>query len=219
MWADGADIDSDTWGLMGAFRSAPLFSGSFSPWLQLTGGYAYTDYNLSRTDTLGVNHNASPDQHTFRAGLEVGQDFYVNNDALRLTPSIGLDYTYAHQSSYSEDGPSGLPLDVDSAHLDSLRGKVGLDAEYALCDTLSLGGYAYYRMEMADTHVDLDSRFVGTRIQFQTKGQDYDRSSGNIGLSADWTVTDQISTRAGYDFTLGDHYQGHQFDVSLIWEF
>ena len=215
----GSDIDSDTWAFMTGFRTIPLFDGAFAPWLQLHAGYAYTDYDLKRLDTLGVSQTSSPHQHTGRVGLEVGQDLYFSDNAFRLTPSIGLDYTYAWQSSYSESNLSGVALNVGSTHLDSLRGKIGADAEYALCDSFSLGGHAYYRLEMADTHVDLDSQFLGTDIRFETTGQDYDRSSANLGVNASWNITEQISTRAGYDLTFGDHYQAHQFDLSLVWEF
>ena len=32
-------------------------------------------------------------------------------------------------------------------------------------------------------------------------------------------ATEDISLRAGYDFTFGDHYQSHGIDASFQWEF
>ena len=168
---------------------------------------------------MGVRQDASPHQHTARLGLEAGQDFWLDNSALRLTPIVGLDYTYAWQSSFKENNLSGIALDVDSEDFNSLRAKIGLDTEYALTDNLSLGGYGFYRLETLDTHADLSTQMIGTAVRFETTGQDYERSSGNLGASLDYAITEQISTRAGYDFTFGDHYQGHQLDLSLIWEF
>ncbi len=212
------DLDSTTFGLLAAWRSKPLAGeAAFSPWVELDLGYAYTSYDQEREDMFGFNNTSDLHQQSLRAGLSLGQDFYPD-PALRLTPVIGLDYTFAHQSGYTEDGDF-LPLSVDGDSLNSLRGKIGFTADWRALEYISLDAHAFYRYEFADTSVDVDSQFVNTPVGFIAEGEDYDRSSGNMGLGLSWHMSDSLSLRGGYDFTVGDHYQGHEVSAMLKWEF
>ncbi len=212
------DLDSTTFGLLAAWRSKALAGeAAFSPWLQIDLGYAYTSYDQEREDMFGFTNTSDLRQQTLRAGLSLGQDFYPD-PALRLTPVLGLDYTFAHQSGYTEDGPF-LPLSVDADSFNSLRGKIGFTADWRALEYISLDAHAFYRYEFADTSVDLDSQFADTPVNFITEGEDYDRSSGNMGLGLNWHMSESLTLRGGYDFTVGDHYQGHEVSAMLKWEF
>ena len=215
---NGSDFTSNTVGLNAAFRTDPLeVSASFTPWLEIGLGYAYSDIDQDRDDFFGVSHDSDFDQHAFRAGLAFGHDFYVSNNALRLTPIIGLDYTYIWQSDASESG-LGLPLEWDSTSLNSLRGKVGGELEYSL-DRWAVNAHAFYRYEFLDTYADTTASFVDTPVAFDLEGEDYDPSSGQAGLGVSFDASEDITLSTGYDFTFGDNYQSHGITASFQWDF
>ena len=125
-----------------------------------------------------------------------------------------LRYTHVKQSSYTEQG-GALPLDVDSIAMDSLRAKVGGEMEYYFTPQASLAAHAFYRFEMLDTYSETSASFAGTPVSFDLEGEDMGRSSGNVGLALNFDATETVSFGLGYDFTLGDDYQGHNFEATL----
>ena len=103
--------------------------------------------------------------------------------------------------------------------LNSLRGRIGAELEYGFAERWAMDAHAFYRYEFLDTFADSTAKFAGTPIAFDVEGEDYDRSSANAGLGITFAATEDISLRAGYDFTFGDHYQSHGIDASFQWEF
>ena len=145
--------------------------------------------------------------------MALGHHFKATPD-FRVTLIIGLDYTHIKQSSYTEhDG--ALPLAVDSIAMDSLRAKVDGEIEYYFTPQASLAAHAFYRFEMLDTYAETSASFAGTPVRFDLEGEDMGRSSGNVGLALNFDATENVSFGLGYDFTLGDDYQGHNFEATV----
>lgn len=218
----GYEAESDTFGIMAGFRTTPLLSGAFRPWAELIAGYAYSDIEQRRDDIFGDRHDSDLDQHTVRFAINLGQDIGLT-ESLRVTPIVGFDYTFARQDDFNESAygkeAEKMNLAVGSESMNSYRPKIGGEIEYALSEAFSFTGHAFYRYELGDRNVDLSSRYIGTPIRFTAKGEKYDRSSGNFGAGLVWELAETANVGMLYDLTVGDHYQGHQLDLTFRYAF
>lgn len=215
------EADSNTFGLTAGIRTNELaLGGIFHPFVQGAAGYSYTSIDQERKDMFGSLHTAETDQHALRLSAGVGQDFLPHR-AVRLTPQLGIDYTYMHLPEYTEDG-NDLRLRLASENFHSVRPYAGLEMAFDITQSLTLSGHGFYRYELADRKLDLTPRFANTPISYTVKSEKFGRHSGNAGVGFTWNTVKsdkKISLGAMYDASFGDRHIGHQFDVTLRWEF
>ena len=172
------DVSSYGLGLYGSTRLAPGLA------LDLTLDGAFNDSSESRYVGLSAA-NASADYTgtTFHAGGALRQDVRVS-EALRLTPTVRLDYATVHSPSYVESGAGALSLSVAGQTYQELMLTAGLRGEYRLSDPLRLTFYGGAGYNLLDTQTQVSASFLGGGPSFVTYGADLSPwlFSGGIGL-------------------------------------
>ena len=100
-------------------------------------GYSYGDNESSRQVIL-ANSSATPEanfsSHSFYTGFKAGYNWY-ENERVRLTPELGLNYIHYQQESFTESGDASLSLIVDKADAQAIIFSAGLDARFAAVNT------------------------------------------------------------------------------------
>ena len=196
---------------------------SYNPWLEVSAGYAYGDFDQERTveDSFNTLHQvkSSPTVNLFSAGLTVGTDIRVNN-RLVVTPNLGVDYASIRTKAYSESGSSTLELSVAGETYKSLRPHMGLDAEVIATDNLKLIGRAKVRYETGDRNPVFRSEFVSTPgIRFYSRGDKRSAVSGNIGMAIRYQAAEHLELGASYDLGLEEGDKRHQFSLNASYAF
>lgn len=209
-----ADIESA--GLQAAVGKRLAVNDLLNPWVQLHAGYTWQDINQYRRDILNNIHNSEPDARLLNLGGLVSNDFALGS--VRLSPRLGLDYTFIELDSYTEQG--SLPLAVRADNLYSLSSTVGTDMHWQANDWLALQARAYYRYEFLDTQAEMKSDIVGLPgVGFATKSPDVSRHSGQLGAGMTLQLSECFSISFDYDLWLAEKYTGHQFGGVFKLEF
>lgn len=206
----GWTADAETYGFMAGLQTGKVQILGYSPKLQIGAGYAYSNIEQKRSDILGREHGSSPRQHGVRLSASVSQGFSPLA-WLTITPTLGLDYTYIHQSAYCEDG-GGLSLSIGQASMSSVRPRLGGELKLTPFKDISIKTHAFVRQELGNRALNLRSNITGTPVNFIAKGQKYSRSSGSGGVSLTWDAVDSMSLSAHYDIIVGDRYPGYYVD-------
>lgn len=214
---DGWSSVAENFGFMGGVRSKPLELGLIKPWLEAGIGYTYIQALQDRKDYFGNAHESAPCQNSLRLSAKGGQPFNLLS-FVRLTPILGLDYTYAHQGKYSEDGTNPR-LTVYSARMHSARSRTGGEMEMKLLEGLSITSHAFFHYELGERNASLDASVEQTDIRFRTQGENYNRKSGNGSVGLSWKPIEDFSLKAQYDVTVGYHQPYYEMQAILEWTF
>ena len=220
LWGDYEsknDFDSaDT-----AFYAA-ILAYRFNPeagqvWKEVGVGYAYGEYEQERGDR---RHRKSSEVNPMltRLSVSIGSDDY-NGDNWRVTPVLGVDYTYAQQGGYREKGAAALSVDSVISH--SLRPRIGVDASYNLNDMYSVNLGADYRYETLDNVVELNTVFAGYDElgSFTVQGENRSRHSGTLALGVTCKQSDSLSLDLAYGLKLADHITTQNIRGTVKWMF
>lgn len=211
-----SESDYDYFGFLASLRTG--LSGK-DAWTEVSFGYSYAEFKQGRYDYSGMRHDSTVDNDLIRLGIDLGKELW-HCDHRRFTPIAGLEYTFVNQEGYAERSINrdfDLTVRGDESH--SLRLRMGAETEWTR-KNLRLTAYGFFRYEMLDARLNLDSRFSNAPlVRFRTQGQKYERSDGVTGLRLDWQWNDRTALGTAYDFTVGDEYTDHWVDVSLrrVW--
>lgn len=208
---------AENYGFMGGVRSRPLDLGLVKPWLEAGVGYTYSQAVQDRKDYFGNAHGSDPYQQSLRLSAKGGQPISLFS-FVKLTPILGLDYTYAYQGKYTEDG-SNPRLTVYSAQMHSARSRTGGEMEMTLIDGLSITSHAFFHYELGERNTALDASVMQTEVRFRTQGENYNRKSGNGSVGLSWQPVEDFSLKAQYDVTVGYHQPYYEMQAILEWLF
>ncbi|HET8790608.1 MAG TPA: autotransporter outer membrane beta-barrel domain-containing protein, partial [Modicisalibacter sp.] len=166
-------------------------------------GDAEADY-----DTLGMT-----------AALEAGHHLYMNN-AIRLTPFVGVAYTHLDRSDFTESGAGSANLTVGQESQELLRSKVGLRFEKTFATP---GGVRITPMiETAYVREHLDSQNVisagfanASDATFRIAGPDLDRNRIQLGASLGVWFSERSSLGIGYQAEFADSDDWHSLAATF----
>lgn len=215
--ADYSDIDTDTVGftLGGRFRRFVPSGSWFDPHVDFAAGYAWTGIDQDALAYDGGVKHSSPDAGLFRIGLKA-ENPLLFGDRLTLTPHLGIDYSHLVQDGYRESGQSDFLLRVDKGDYDSLRPKIGLRADFAIGDVVSVSLGGEFRYETLDTYSTFRSDLVSIPgLAIKAYGEDLNRASGKFGAGVMYRPRENIRLGLNYDLLLADKYAAHLVEAGF----
>jgi outer membrane autotransporter protein len=196
-------VDTYSPGIYASYVDGPWYGNAL-----VTYGYnTYTeDRNISIGTLNGTNHGAS-DGSQYTGSLTGGYEFRSGD--FKYGPIAGVQYVHLDINSFTEQGPTALNVDSESA--DSFRSQLGFEARYIThCGSLWLTPHASvtWQHEFLDDSSGITSQFnqIGTgSFTVQTTTPDRDSSVIDLGLNADVcenvTLFTDYQAEVGGDFT------------------
>lgn len=216
--------DTDNFGFIVGARIHDVVNPKavFNPWFDIN--FAYSSMNADQkrvtigSDFIGnlyeTTATSKAKSNIFRLGFAMGNTFDLGGFAT-ITPQIGFNYTNINQKGYTESS-DGLALRTGKSTFESLRPKIGAEAEVYLSEYLTASFRAFYHYEVMDQRIIYNNSFAGApSVNFKTYGEKTSRSSGNLGVGLNVGFTEQVSAGIAYDLWLRDKYTAHQFAVEL----
>lgn len=154
------------------------------------------------------------------AGLKASYVWILPNE-MRITPSIGLDYSYIRTGSFTETGaaPAGL-WSMDKARHHSLRTPimVSLNKSYSTYGFLSFGGKpslwtpevrAGYIPQFGAKRTGVSGINSYMTESFTANSSEIGGSYGTVGAGLKIKLRDRFIFAVDYDFTFGAKYTNH----------
>jgi outer membrane autotransporter protein len=164
-------------------------------------GGGYTGFQTRRPikfSTINRTARANPGTGQFNAGINLGKDWTI--DKFIVGPLLGLQYTYAGTSAFTEQGAGSLDLAVGSQNTSSLRSSFGGRVAY-LWDvskgvTLIPEVRAQWMHEFLNNAATISSGLdggSGPSFGYGTSGPYRDSIFGGVGMSTKfgerWTAS------------------------------
>ncbi len=164
-------------------------------------GGGYTGFQTRRPikfSTINRTARANPGTGQFNAGINLGKDWTI--DKFIVGPLLGLQYTYAGTSAFTEQGADSLDLAVGSQNTSSLRSSLGGRVAY-LWDvtkgvTLIPEVRAQWMHEFLNNAATISSSLdggSGPSFGYGTSGPYRDSIFGGVGMSTKfgerWTAS------------------------------
>lgn len=115
------------------------------------------------------NANANYDSYTTHLGLGIKHVVPVAS-AVRLIPSIRIDYASINAQSYEESGAGVLNLNVNSQTYQELMLSMGMRADYQLTDYVKLTANADLGYNTLNNQTQITASYVGGGNSFVTYG-------------------------------------------------
>lgn len=214
-----ADVDSYQLSLYGDYDVAP------QTYVSGTLGFAWNDIDQTRHNVGGVsglNANADYDSNQYIAYVEAGRDFKVSQSGT-LTPHLLAHYQHISIDNYTEDGAGGASLNVRSEDLDIFELGVGAEMAWDLDagegsrirPAINVG----YRHDLVNDDVSSTANFTGGGASFETNGLEAGRGTGNIGASLAYSMDNNWTFTADYDFEIKSDYDAHSGSIRAGYKF
>jgi outer membrane autotransporter protein len=214
-----SDVNSYQASLYGEYDVAP------QTYISGTLAYAWNDIDQTRHNVGGVSGltaEADYDSDQYIAYLEAGRDFQVTQSGT-LTPHVLAHYQHIGIDSYGEEGAGGANLNVNSEDLDIFE--LGVGAEMAW-DLQTNGGNKIrpsinvgYRHDLVGDDVSSTSNFAGGGASFETNGLEPAQGTGNIGAALTYSMDNNWSFTADYDYEVKSDYDAHSGFVRAGYKF
>jgi len=206
-------VDSYSPGIYASYVDGPWYGNAL-----VTYGYnTYTDdRNIAIGTLTGTNHGATDgDQYT--GSLTGGYEFQSGD--FKYGPIAGVQYVHLDINSFTEQGPTALNVDNQSA--DSFRSQLGFEARYITrCGSVWLTPHASvsWQHEYLDDSSGISSQFnsVGAgSFTVQTTTPDRDSAVIDVGLNA--AVCKDVTLFTDYETEVSAGYldQSVQAGVSI----
>jgi outer membrane autotransporter protein len=184
--------------------------------IDATVGYVFRDYNIRRRASFAMpgsetNGIAEGDTHghEVNTSLRTGYDFVLKN--FTVGPRVAAVYKALRINGYEERGdpvPTGLELEYETQHRDSLTLGAGVYMSYAISTRIGVlvpQLTAEYVHEFLDERRFVDFRFVEDesqkRLRFRTAAPD--RDWANLGAGLLWVLPRGFSAFANYRAQVG----------------
>jgi len=215
------DINSYQIGLYGDYELAP------SVFINGNVAYGYNDIDSTRHDVggiAGVNANADTSADQYTAHVEFGKHFAVQEaGAPIITPTVLANYLHLSQDSYTETGAGGANLNVTPDDVNALELGAAVKAKWELKQTdgaiLAPSVHAGYRYDVIGDTVAATSNFTGGGASFDTQGADPARHILNTGAGVSYSMANDWTLSASYDFEYKEDYTAHSGIVRAGYKF
>lgn len=169
----------------------------------------------------GLDREAEADFDSWHAQLSaelVYAPYKLGTDS-KLTPVVGLDYSYVSVDSYTEEGAGAANLDVDDSSEDSLVISVGGRLAHKLnSDSVFTANFEVGHDFMAEQS-SVTSTFTGGGPSFRTEGIEPSSTVVRAGLGLAMKTQDDLEVIASYDVEGRSDFDNQTLSVRLRWPF
>jgi len=204
-------VDTYSPGIYASYVDGPWYGNAL-----VTYGYnTYTeDRNISIGTLNGANHGAS-DGSQYTGSLTGGYEFRSGD--FKYGPIAGVQYVHLDINSFTEQGPTALNVDSESA--DSFRSQLGFEARYIThCGSLWLTPHASvtWQHEFLDDSSGITSQFnqIGAgSFTVQTTTPDRDSAVIDLGLNAD--VCENVTLFTDYQAEVGGDFSAQSVQAGV----
>ncbi|KAA6404731.1 autotransporter outer membrane beta-barrel domain-containing protein [Candidatus Tokpelaia sp.] len=199
----------------GALAYARPARGNFRPVMDINFSYGAGRFQHYRRDSFAAVNRATINQNSFMVSAVISHYYRAKYYKLQFAPQFGLDYAYIHQSAYSEKGGL-LPLHVKSAAFNALRPKIGGAVLWNSTHRLRLMAYTYYRYDLLDTNINLDTelRHIAAAA-WTSKGENSSRSSVSSGMEFSYHWRENSVVSSAYDLSMRRHRTAQNFSIRV----
>jgi len=171
-------------------------------------------YAENSVDAYGAFNKGK--SNIYRAGMKLGVDL-ASGSNWRLTPALGVDYTY-----YDYGAPV---IDEDLVKMsvkdtDSLRVKAEAEAVYNTKDITRFGVKVGYSYETLCSGIEQEMGLIAHEvipITVLSKTERSARHNGHIGLSINHAISDVVSFATEYDLRVNDLATSNNFKLNFKW--
>jgi len=224
----GGNFDTDSYGFLLHSNYVPA-PGWF---LDTHAGYMRRNYSINRAVSLdtGVTDTlkGKPDGNEYKVGVNGGYDFNFQN--ITVGPRLGLNYKRTNIDGYRERGRAavtitGLELDYDNQHENSLTSVLGLHASIAISTSIGVlvpQAAAEYVHEFQDPQRRIKFRLAGdpSAGKFTFNNDRPDQNYFNLGGGIALQLPRGIAPFINYRALVGYHEQSsHRVTAGLRIEF
>ncbi len=180
-------------------------------------------YDTNRAITF-LGRRAKSDHYGNHGSLCGSGGYRFALDSWRIIPSLGFEYLWLQEDSFTEQQAEGASLHVSGKDSQRFCSQSGLKIEHC---------YEYEEMRLVSqlavlwTHAfdneteHTQARLIDSEEDFSIQGRDSADDSVELSLAFRAVFVSGISTRLGYQRTLQDHdgYRAGQVNFGLEWAF
>jgi outer membrane autotransporter protein len=185
-------------------------------------GYGRQRYDYARQDTFG-SYDAKYDGSSLFTSVELALPRHTWK-RLTLAPIVGLDYQAVWTDGFTENGTGPSAQRIDSACLDRLVLRTGMNSKLRMTNSLDFNARLQYGYQAAGTRAgNVNSVFVATPDlpAMNLRGVDLGCNQWNVGAGFQryFGVTKRAYLHGNYDFDRGDRSASHTGQLGLVWLF
>lgn len=185
-------------------------------WIIGVAANSYTAKRYININTLNLIANAKYSGQQFSTRATWGQDFSYA-DFLQVTPLSMLQYTFAKQYTYTEDGAPGANLNVNRSNSNVIQ--LGLGSKISTPIALSksifvpeIHGMFLYNVLNGNQNSFSTFTQGGTTI---ASNMNLSRTALRIGAALTFVVTGSVELVFNYDYEVRDRYTDNAFFLNL----
>ena len=179
-------------------------------------------YDYLRCDTFGI-YDAGYDGNTLYASAELVKPIHMQNNWV-LLPLVGVDYQVAWTDGFAERGTGASAQVIDSANLDQLVIRTGLNSKVRMNCRFDLNARLQYGCQIAGkTYGSVNSVFASAPSSpvMNLRGVDLGRNQLNtgVGFQRYFGTAKRAYLFGDYAFDCGERTTAHTGQVGLICAF
>jgi outer membrane autotransporter protein len=213
------DVDNFSLGFYGSYN----FANGFFLDLNLAYGWGDNDSWVNRV--VGYQTRGDFDSKSISAGLTAGYKINLT-DKVRLTPSLGLQYTHINQDAWSERILNPVYGAVANWFGDVKEDMLEIPVNFTLDATINAGSavvtpeFRVGAVFVADRPSNvLTMGFVGAPESINIYGINTSRTRFKGGAGVKIQFNDLVDLSANYDLEASSHYTAHSGFVGLGFSF
>lgn len=169
--------------------------------------FGYADYDIKRKTAYG-NVDGETDAWNLGIFVNLGTQLTISQEyGIFAEPYVGVAFTYAAVSGFTEEGDGGY-FDVDDFESESVAASVGCNFawEFELAGTRSRLGFGVaYTCDFCGDEVDIDASVIGDEegTLYRTTADMLASDRFSFGPTIDIGVTESLGVYASYVFDVG----------------
>lgn len=216
--ATGVKTDVKSWfiGPYGTLRVGPVT-------LDADAAYTYSHGSMKGSYSFPYVDSTTGDfdANTLSANLKASHTFGFADNAIRLTPSVGVEFAYSARDAFTESGSS-----ITRRYAAGETTSVGVPIGAALQRDFIIGHTtvtpelsAYYVREVADTAPTARVTLLDSTVSSTTKGADAGPDLWRTGFGVHADLGDGFNASANYTGEFGDRYSNNGAELLLQYAF
>ncbi|MDP0507205.1 MAG: autotransporter outer membrane beta-barrel domain-containing protein [Fusobacterium sp. JB019] len=176
-------------------------------------GYGLSNHKAKTNFVSGIK-DGKYDSHILKAGIEGSYTFDLENDLTdetKLVPTIGLEYVNVFEESYRYKDS----VKLESANGDGYVGTIGLQLKNRKAK-ISWNYGVTYKYNSEDT---FHNKRKVSGYDLEVEKLDYSRKTLSFNFDTEYSVTEDFSLRAGYEYEKNDNYRNNNINLGFTYKF